>query len=207
MRYVVRALDMKPQCGLYTPEPDEMVAVLDTYDCAVERYKWSQVQRFEQDYGIKDVSGLLADEIMEASIKELLRGRIKLTAGRLLYNNEVLFKTRYCQGGGYEFIDEDERIIFGLNFQLDAPRYKMWFLWAQRIGKLGYRLVLEFMVNGKKKEIASATVFLFLSDEGQLFVENFYFKNYNIVSGSTDSRFRPPSRLRAMLSMGTGVVF
>lgn len=209
MRYVVRAINMEPECGMYSPRHDEMIAVLDTHDCVVEKYTWSEVHRLENEGIIDDVSGLLTNMIIEVAIKELLDGRLVVIDKRLLYNDKTILTGVWQGRGVIEFHNADKQVMFTLTYIGHTPRFRLWLIWAQKIGNMGYRLVMDVATKGRRNanEESVVTMYLFLDNTGRLSVEKTYYKHPERVKVSIEEQFKLSDSMCARLSLGAGMVY
>lgn len=144
--------------------------VLDTMDCVVEKYTAEDCLKMLKKIDLRGFStfgGMLTVESCEFS--SILNHRVRIDTDTLVIDDSKYFNLTM----GTHFVTLDDmkgRRVFGFTVKYDIYDVSLCFVWAEKIGSAGIRIVLEVGIRTTRRKYRHY-VMMFLDSEMNLMVE------------------------------------
>lgn len=184
------------------PIDDYTVQVLDTDDCVVEKYSWTELKEIAKNLTIVGVDLSNDSVVIGHAIKELLRGRLSLEpTGFCYFDNRVVFKIR-MSGNWLRLVDSNGSDILLIQLKKKPLHFRTCLRYAEKVGKY-YKVVvsLDMNLSHSPNVVEQIAISFIFSDTGFEGLYNCDYKKGNIVSIMRISSYEISSSLRARLNL------
>lgn len=203
--YLVRhnALDFSEDNSSYMAKDDEVLSVVDTDTGEVTKRTFKDIRE------TGGVNGVFYKEMFAAPFSDCLGGVVWLNNRNIWSVDSLRFATG-MEATYVKFTDASGKEVLKIDFQFQVLGYYASFIWMQKIGDLGYRIVMR--IRGEWKQAAVrcvryAYVYLYCSNIFELSIEKVDLESAAYMSAEINEEFLAPKGIRSRLSVVKGTVF